>query len=227
MVELLLRLTLSAAAGGIVGLERELRGHVAGVRTHALVAVGAALFSLAGIEGAVGSFADPTRLAAQVVSGLGFVGAGAILRDRGGVRGLTTASTIWISGSLGVVSAVGNVTLVVAGMSLVVIILSSRRLLRWMLPSRNPTAELCIELEYELGHGTIGPLVRVAADTDSAILQLTMVDTFAVNPALRTARMTLRSPLNAVSLVTDTITAIETRAEIRRVHFEPRDATED
>jgi putative Mg2+ transporter-C (MgtC) family protein len=91
--------------GALIGLERESAGKAAGLRTHLLVAVGAALATqlsqqLAG-SGDLGSAADPGRIAAQVVSGIGFIGAGVILQSRGSIRGLTTAATLWVAAMIG------------------------------------------------------------------------------------------------------------------------------
>src|SRR4051812_13028226 len=102
--EALLRLSLAAALGGAVGFERELREREAGLRTHLLVSVGSALFTIVSAYGfheflASGQSvvrADPTRIAAQIVTGIGFLGAGAIIRQGLSVRGLTTAATLWI-----------------------------------------------------------------------------------------------------------------------------------
>ena len=99
------RLLIAAALGGAIGLERELDSQPAGFRTHVLVALGAGLFTLAGAE--VGH-ADPARVAAQIASGIGFLGAGAILRDRGRVRGLTTAASLWVTASLGMAAGFGE-----------------------------------------------------------------------------------------------------------------------
>ncbi len=95
--EWLLRLLLAALLGALVGAERELRGHPAGVRTQALVALAAALFTGVGGSAFSGPAADPTRVAAGVATGVGFLGAGVILHYRGSVRGLTTAATLWLS----------------------------------------------------------------------------------------------------------------------------------
>lgn len=95
----LLQIVVAGVLGAAVGLERELNVQAAGLRTHMLVSVGAALFTLAG-TGIAGS--DPTRIAAQVVTGIGFLGAGAILREGPTVRGLTTAASLWVTAALGV-----------------------------------------------------------------------------------------------------------------------------
>jgi putative Mg2+ transporter-C (MgtC) family protein len=94
----LLQIGVAAALGAAIGLERELSAQPAGLRTHMLVSIGAALFTLAGV-GFVGS--DPTRIAAQVVTGIGFLGGGAILREGATVRGLTTAASLWVTAAIG------------------------------------------------------------------------------------------------------------------------------
>jgi len=112
---LLLRLALAGVLGAAVGLERELREREAGLRTHLLVSLGACLFTLAGAYGFRDFFVssgalvrtDPTRIAAQVVSGIGFLGAGAIIRQGLSVRGLTTAATLWVVAAIGLAAGAG------------------------------------------------------------------------------------------------------------------------
>ncbi len=132
--------------GAAVGLERERRGHGAGFRTMAMVSVGACLFTLLGAELFRGPGTDPTRIAAQVVTGIGFLGAGAILRDQGNIRGLTTAATIWVVAAIGMaagfgayVLAAGCTGLVLAG--LIVMRLVRRRFLRGLVPTDDEDAE--------------------------------------------------------------------------------------
>ena len=107
--EVLLRIFVAAALGGAIGLERELRERQAGLRTHLVVSVGAALFTLVSAYG-FHSFegkVDPTRIAAQIVSGIGFLGAGAIIRQGLSVRGLTTAASLWLVAAIGMASGAG------------------------------------------------------------------------------------------------------------------------
>jgi putative Mg2+ transporter-C (MgtC) family protein len=111
--EMGLRLLAAAALGGLIGFEREFNEQPAGFRTHILVTLGAALFTMAGAYGTA-AFVDaevvrfdPTRVAAQVVTGVGFLGAGAILRQGINIRGLTTAASIWVTASIGVAVALG------------------------------------------------------------------------------------------------------------------------
>lgn len=102
--EALLRLALAVVPAALIGAEREIGQRAAGLRTHSMVALGACLFALAGI-GLSGS--DPARIAAQVASGIGFLGAGAILRDQFRVTGLTTAASLWVTAAIGVAAGLG------------------------------------------------------------------------------------------------------------------------
>ena len=113
LAEMVLRLALAGVLGGVIGAEREYRGKVAGTRTHLLVALGSALMLLVSRYG----FADPGdsgRVAAQIVSGIGFIGAGAIMVDRQSVHGLTTAAGIWVAAGIGMATAAGLYGLAIA-----------------------------------------------------------------------------------------------------------------
>ena len=110
-----LRLALAALLGGVLGLEREVRGQDAGLRTHILVSLGACCFTLAsifievplGANAAEGVRGDISRIASQVVVGIGFLGAGVILRHGGQVKGLTTAANLWLTASVGLTAGLG------------------------------------------------------------------------------------------------------------------------
>lgn len=105
--ELIRRLLTAALLGALLGFEREIRQKSAGLRTNILIAVGSALFTLMSLEvGPEGS--DPGRIAAQIVTGIGFLGAGAIMRTDSGVQGLTTAATIWVNAAVGVAAGGGS-----------------------------------------------------------------------------------------------------------------------
>ena len=107
--EVLLRLFVAALLGAAIGFERELREREAGLRTHLLVCVGSALFTLVSAYGFSdwGIRVDPTRIAAQIVTGIGFLGAGAIIRQGLSVRGLTTAATLWLVAAIGMAVGAG------------------------------------------------------------------------------------------------------------------------
>ncbi|MGZ8564048.1 MAG: MgtC/SapB family protein [Candidatus Limnocylindria bacterium] len=123
-LDLGLRLTVGLVLGAIIGLERELHRQPAGFRTHSLVALGAALFTVVSAFGFTGELVDPTRIAAQIVSGIGFIGAGTILQYRGHIRGLTTAASLWAVAAIGMAAGAGLYLLAVIGTVLVLVILS-------------------------------------------------------------------------------------------------------
>jgi putative Mg2+ transporter-C (MgtC) family protein len=136
-----LRLAVAAALGGAVGLERELREREAGLRTHLLVSVGAAVFTLVSAYGfsefryglETGITLDPTRIAAQIVTGIGFLGAGAIIRQGLSVRGLTTAATLWVVAAIGMASGAGYYSAAVVGTVIVLVSLWPVRILSYRL----------------------------------------------------------------------------------------------
>lgn len=177
--ELAVQLLCAAGFGAAIGLERSWRAHIAGVRTHALVAVGAALFTIAGAYGFAdfdrGPTIDPMRVAAQVASGIGFIGAGAIIRNGRAVRGVTTAASLWMSAAVGVAAGAG--LLVVAAISVVVtfVVLIGFRAVQER--SQIGRRSCSIEVEYRRGHGTlgvilpsleaIGPVRSVSIDDDA------------------------------------------------------------
>ena len=103
---LIIRIVVAGLLGGIIGAEREFRAKIAGTRTHLLVAVGAALMMIVSRYGFDGQ-GDPGRVAAQIVSGIGFIGAGAIMVNRKAVHGLTTAAGIWVAAGIGMAVASG------------------------------------------------------------------------------------------------------------------------
>lgn len=109
------RVALAFILGGIVGYERERVQRPAGLRTHMLVCAGSACFTVASIYGfdELGTVRDPARLAAQIITGIGFLGAGTIFRTGSTVRGLTTASSIWITAAIGIVAGLGLLLLAV------------------------------------------------------------------------------------------------------------------
>ncbi len=106
-LELFLQLCLATLFGGAIGLERELGGKPAGLRTNILICIGSVLYTKLSITMATGN-ADPTRVAAQIVTGVGFIGAGTILHARGAVVGLTSAATIWVVAAIGVALGSGH-----------------------------------------------------------------------------------------------------------------------
>ena len=123
-LELALRLTVGLILGAIIGFERELHRQPAGFRTHSLVSLGAALFTVVSAFGFGGDMVDPTRIAAQIVSGIGFIGAGTILQYRGHIRGLTTAASLWSVAAIGTAAGAGMYVVAGVGTVLILVILS-------------------------------------------------------------------------------------------------------
>ena len=124
--EVILRLVLAVLLSGLVGLEREAKGRAAGLRTHMLVCAGSCLMTLTGIylmEYYPGAGIDPTRIAAQVITGIGFIGAGTIIQFRDSVRGLTTAASVWTAAGIGLAVGGGFYVGAVAATGLVLVVL--------------------------------------------------------------------------------------------------------
>ncbi|HEY6118456.1 MAG TPA: MgtC/SapB family protein [Pyrinomonadaceae bacterium] len=120
-IEIFLKLLMAMVCGGAVGFERELSRKAAGLRTNVLICIGAALYMIVSRHISGGApYTDPARLVAQVVAGIGFLGAGVILQSRGSVTGLTTAATIFVVGAIGI--SIGEGLFVIATFSTVLII---------------------------------------------------------------------------------------------------------
>lgn len=125
----LLRLLFAALVGGAIGLEREIKGKPAGMRTNILMCLGSCLIMILSMHVAQnsGKMADPGRIAAQVVTGIGFLGAGTIIRSRVSVTGLTSAATLWFVAALGLVIGFGDYVLALAATVLMIITLTFLR----------------------------------------------------------------------------------------------------
>jgi putative Mg2+ transporter-C (MgtC) family protein len=142
--EFILRLFIAALLGGLIGLEREYRAKEAGFRTHFLVALGSAMFMLLsqyGFEGILSSEQsvrlDPSRIAAQVVSGIGFIGAGTIIFQKHIVRGLTTAAGLWVTAAIGMTTGAGLFALSIMGTILVLLCLETMHIIMGSVGNRN------------------------------------------------------------------------------------------
>jgi putative Mg2+ transporter-C (MgtC) family protein len=122
-IDIALRLLLAAVLGAVIGFEREIHDHPAGMRTHLLVALGSAIFTVVSIYGfGDPAVADPSRVAAQIVTGIGFLGAGAIIKYGTSVRGLTTAASLWATAAVGM--AVGAGWWILAAVSSAIVVVS-------------------------------------------------------------------------------------------------------
>lgn len=168
-LDLGLRLLLAAIGGAAIGLEREIHDHPAGMRTHLLVAMGSALFAILSGTGYVDAFhqgaaaaPDPTRIAAQVVTGIGFLGAGAIIHQGSIIRGLTTAASLWATAAVGLAVGTGQYVL---GFVAVIIMLVSLGPLNAIAARIHPTGSRAVAVRLEIaGLSVLGQVSgRIAA----------------------------------------------------------------
>jgi putative Mg2+ transporter-C (MgtC) family protein len=121
--DLSVRMLLAAVLGAAIGFEREIHEHPAGMRTHLLVSLGSAIFTILSIHGfsETGAAVDPTRIAAQIVSGIGFLGAGAILKYGTSIRGLTTAASLWSTAAIGMATGAGEWVIAATGTLIIIV----------------------------------------------------------------------------------------------------------
>ena len=144
---ILVRLAAAVVCGGIVGWQRESRDRPAGLRTHILVCVGSAVYTLASLS-FTGPTSDPGRVAAQVATGMGFLGAGTIIRHGNAVRGLTTAASLWTVAAIGLCVGLGGAAFWVAGIATVIVLttLTLMRSVEKALLSRNRVAHITLKM---------------------------------------------------------------------------------
>jgi putative Mg2+ transporter-C (MgtC) family protein len=193
----LLRLGLAAILGGAIGFERELRDREAGFRTHMLVCVGAALFTIVSAYGfrdflASGDpviRADPTRIAAQIVTGIGFLGAGAIIRQGLSIRGLTTAATLWVSAAIGIAAGAGYYSGAVLATAITLLALWPLRMAGRRLVDRLRPEEKTVVVDLRSG-------TRMSQLFDYLESRDSRIDTFQVEDGTdrRTVTLTLDMP---------------------------------
>ena len=177
-VELTLRLAVAAALSGLIGAEREVRERAAGLRTHMLVGVGSALFTIVSayawgdfiFDRSRGTILDPTRIAAQIVTGIGFLGAGAILRQGLSVRGLTTAAGLWVVAAIGMASGAGFYSAAIIATVIVMIGLGPFRAVERALNRYGGSAGT---LEIDLPHDQpLSPVLGLLRDRRARIMGL-------------------------------------------------------
>ena len=193
--EALLRLLIAAGLGGAIGLERELRDHEAGFRTHLIVSLGACVFTLVSayawtdwtFSTASGVVFDPTRIAAQIVTGIGFLGAGAIIVRGISVRGLTTAATLWVVAAIGMAAGTGYYAVAVGASALVLVSLGPLKLVSTQLVSRvrPEEAELGIRLAPE---GEATRVIERIEELGAQVSQVEFGDDRTVDVVLRASR---------------------------------------
>ncbi|HWE60236.1 MAG TPA: MgtC/SapB family protein [Chloroflexota bacterium] len=159
--DIALRLLVALVASGLVGLQRSLTGKVAGMRTHILVGVGAAVFTLVSAYAFEQSRATPDRIAAQVVSGLGFIAGGVILKERGSIRGLTTAAGLWAVAALGMAAGAGLFAIAFTGAGFILVTLVGLRFVELWFPRRRLNSwEVCVATTGSASKARIEALLR-------------------------------------------------------------------
>ena len=163
---MLFKLLLATLLGGAIGLEREFAGKPAGLRTNILICVGAVLFMQLSIEVAEIGFSpdghpygDPTRIAAQIVSGIGFLGAGAILHGEGVVLGLTSAATVWVVAAIGAAIGAGSYVVAVGATALIMLVLAGLRPVEQRLLAKRRRVRATIRVKPNLSFGAIEKLI--------------------------------------------------------------------
>ena len=192
-LDLALRLVVAAALGGAIGAEREIHNHPAGIRTHMLVALGSGLFTVLsifgfGLEGnGSGAIVDPTRIAAQIVSGIGFLGAGAILKDGVVIRGLTTAASLWATAAVGMAAGAGEYVLaVVSGVIILVSLWPINALAERLHGTDQPEVQLRLSLTRVEALGEISAALAAGKIDIAAIqTQRTGRDSYRADLAIR------------------------------------------
>jgi putative Mg2+ transporter-C (MgtC) family protein len=142
-LELLIQLVLAVVLGGVIGLERELKAKPAGLRTNILICVGATLFTVLSVH-MTGRSGDPSRIAAQVLTGVGFIGAGTILHTRGAVTGLTSAATLWVVAAIGMALGSGAYVEAVGTTVLVMVVLTGLVRLERLVALRSSVSRLIV-----------------------------------------------------------------------------------
>jgi len=194
VLEMVARLILAAILGAIVGYERETHSRPAGLRTHMLVCMGSTIFTLVSVSFA-GRSMDPGRIASQIVSGIGFLGAGTIIRQGSAVRGLTPAASLWTIAAIGMAVGVNWSLAIFAVFSsiVVVIVLSVVNRLEHSLVLRHRYRDLAVIIKKE-EHG-IGPILDILTSHGVLVRSVSIED--AENGGQATVRMRLRMPTEA------------------------------
>jgi len=209
--DLLLKLGLAVVLGGAIGLEREIKAKPAGLRTNILICVGAALLSDVSIRiGMIGGVrvGDPARLAAQIVSGIGFIGAGTIMQGGGTVTGLTSAATIWVVAAIGITIGAGFYVEAAGSGILVMVVLA------WLTRIENRVRRIRRIVQYTVRAKPATPLADVRETLSAQGLHIVSCETFD-HADDRTFEMRLVGPAIQFESIADRLLA---RGDVLSVH---------
>lgn len=214
----LLRLVVALVLGALVGLDREQREHAAGMRTHTLVALGSCLimivsaFGFADILGTRAVGLDPSRIAAQVVSGIGFLGAGAILFRKEIVKGLTTAAAIWVVAAIGLACGSGLFPEAVAATILSLIVLRFMQPLEAYLHSKSSSYALRVE-------GSSAETEFITRVTAACAQNGVKIENMQVQIGRSGSRMDIQCRTTDTTRLTQTITTLRAFSEVQQVQY--------
>ncbi|HHC09070.1 MAG TPA: MgtC/SapB family protein [Actinobacteria bacterium] len=211
-IDLVLRVVAAALLGAALGAEREINQKTAGLRTHTLVAAGAALFTVAGAFAFEG-VGDPTRVAAQVVTGIGFIGAGGMIRSGFTVSGITTAATLWFAAALGMTVGFGMYLVAVVALVVALVVMVGFAPLRWRIRRVEH-----LRIVYRPGHGTLTPLFETINAIGAQVRNMSLVE----EEGLRT--VTLEVAGLGGEALDRLVAALRARDEVLRVETPDRPA---
>jgi putative Mg2+ transporter-C (MgtC) family protein len=192
VLEPFIRILIAAILGGLIGIEREIREHTAGFRTHILVSVGSAAFTLASSYGIQGTSFDPNRISAQVVTGIGFLGAGAIIRYGISVRGLTTAASLWTVAAVGLLAAQGFYSAALITTGLTIFSLYLLRFLEDRLIYRRIARPISVRVHFR--KGGFSPLTQVLSAIQQAHVTVKEMEVAADEDQTRTIHLLIQLP---------------------------------
>lgn len=195
-LDLAVRLLIAAFLGALIGLEREIHEHPAGMRTHLLVALGSAIFtemSFAGfgqvLKSGQATNIDPTRIAAQIVAGIGFLGAGAILKYGTTIRGLTTAASLWVTAAVGMAAGAGEQFVALIGVGLAILSLWPLNAIVDRLRLRNERS-----MRMRLALGRLELLGRVSSELSSRRVEISGIQSQRLGKGRYEVELDLRLP---------------------------------
>ncbi|KGT93434.1 MgtC/SapB family protein [Erwinia sp. S63] len=200
LTDMLIRIALAGILGGLIGLERQMRAKEAGLRTHILVGIGSAMFMLVSKYGFADMLdsdhvaLDPSRIAAQVVSGMGFLGAGTIIIQKQVVKGLTTAAGLWVTAAIGLVIGSGMYEIGIYGTVLALVVLETfRRISHWLIGRHHtlmvhlkPKSVPLVLLVLQRENIRYGHIAVVNRDEENGLCELSVEVTLSRSAAIHT-----------------------------------------